>query len=228
MPRTRALPAHPSLGAALVVALSVAAPCAGAQTTIDFENIPAMPNAVGSAVPANAQLSTAFLDQGVSFSSGSPFVAVVTLGTHHATSGVNGIGSVSSSGLLSYTDPIFVNFFNPANSGQIATTDFVSIHADLIPLNQNISMSAFDPFGALITSVTMPDGSALAISAAGIASVQISGTGNTAYDDLQFGPLTPFVTGTTTTPEPSTWMLLGSALALVGVVVRRPRRSATT
>jgi hypothetical protein len=196
--------------------------------TIDFESLPGMPNAIVP-VPAVSQLHDQFLSSlGVSFSSGSPYVAVVDLGLFHATSGINAIGGSTPGGLLTYdaASPIVATFFDPANPATPATTDFVSLRIDLVPTSgQNVTLNAFGLNGQLLTSFVTPDasGATLQVSAPGIHSVQFIGTmDNTgaAVDDFTFNPVVPV-------PEPSTILLLlvGGA-ALCCAVQRRGTHAA--
>src|SRR5688572_221428 len=92
-----------SLGA--VCTLWLVGSCYGQPATVDFENFSGMSFFGGTPVPGFAQLSSQLLSShGLLFGSesSSPFVAVVFLGANHAVSGINGIGGVDSSGLLSY------------------------------------------------------------------------------------------------------------------------------
>src|SRR5436190_3511600 len=81
--------------------------------TLDFNGLTGMPDAPGSPVPASARLSDQFLaEHGILFASdsGSPYVAVVSLG-----GGNNAIGSVDANGLLAYDAGFHVDFFLPSN-----------------------------------------------------------------------------------------------------------------
>jgi hypothetical protein len=208
-------------GAALLTAVLTAADL-GAQTTINFEGLGSMANAEGVPVPASAQLSSAFLGQGVRFSSGSAFVAVLNLGAGHATSGVLGVAGTTAAGNSSYSVPIIIEFFNPALSAQLATTNTVSIRSDLSGSGAPITLNAFDVFGALLGSSTLADlgGPTLSVTAPGIHRVEVIGNGSSAFDDLQFGPLT----AVSAIPEPGTLALLGTGfLGLGGMMVRRKR-----
>jgi len=148
--------------------------------------------------------------------SGSPFVAVVALGANHATSGINGIGGVDSSGLLSYGTAFRIEFFLPASPAVPAATDFVSIRGDLIANGDHpVTLEAFDVRGGLLGSMTQIDSQpwTLSFAGAGIHSVRISqapAAFSAAFDDLAFNALVPV-------PEPSVVALLGiGALAVAG------------
>ena len=124
------------------------------------------------------------------FASLSDYIAVVVLGAGHATSGTLGIGGTTAAGALSYSAPIRVTFWDPANSATQGITNFVQIRGDLIPISGTVTMRVFDPLGALLATVTVPDigGSTLTYNGANVHSVEITGSSATvAFDDLQFG-----------------------------------------
>lgn len=196
-----------------------------AQTTVNFEAFTGMPNSPGAAVPAPSQLSTQLLSSGVRFSSLSDYVAVVVLGLNHATSGTLGIGGTAANGALSYAAPINVSFWDPANSATKGVTNFVQIRGDLIPIAGTITMRVFDPLGALLATVTLPDGggTTLTYNGANVHRVEITGTSATvAFDDLQFGAVQA-IDGVTV-PEPASMALFAGGALVIGVAVRRRRR----
>jgi hypothetical protein len=209
-----------SCGAALLI-LAFTAAHLGAQTTIDFEGLGS--TSLSGSVPESAQLSTALQGQGVRFSSGSLFVAVLQLGAGHATSGALGIGGTTPGGDVSFDSPIFIEFLNPANPAQRATTSSVSIRADHLGSGLPIQLNAFDVFGALIGSSTVTDsgGATLSVAASGIQRVEVIGNGTAAFDDLSFGALTPVPASVT--PEPATLALLGTGMLALGWAARRKR-----
>jgi hypothetical protein len=208
--------------------LSVA--IAGAQpVTIDFESFTGMTFFSGNPVPAPSQLSSQLLlTSGLTFSSEStPYVAVVALGGGHATSGINGIGGVDASGLLSYATPIRIEFFLPGSPTTPAATDFVSIRNDLIANGtEPVTIEAFDVSGTLLGRTTMIDDHTftLSLSAPGIHSVRISeglSPGAAAFDDFTFNGALVAV------PEPSTWALFAIGIgALVILRLSRPPNTA--
>ncbi len=217
---------RPGWRSALAAALTLtAASNSRAQTTVNFEAFPGMPNSPGSVVPGPSQLSTQLLSSGVRFSSLSDYIAVVVLGAGHATSGTRGIGGTAANGTLSYAAPIRISFWDPTNSATFGVTNFVQIRGDLIPISGTITMRVFDPLGALLATVTLPDGggTTLTYNGANVHSVEITGTSATvAFDDLQFGTVTA-IDGVTV-PEPSSFALFaGGALLLAGVARRRRR-----
>lgn len=165
---------------------------------IDFEGLSSMTFYGGSPVPASARLSTQLLETfGVKFASTDPYVAVVAMGSGHATSGVNGIGG-SRNNFLSYSinDPITISFFNPLNPSQMATTNSVSVRSDRWGEGRPISLVAYDPFGVQLAGVTVADtaGPLLSITTPGIQKVTFfpaSCCGGAGLDDLSFAPLNP-------------------------------------
>ena len=220
----------PKLILALVVVtvLGWGMPSAKADT-LNFDSLAAMVGPVGTPVPASARLSNQLLNSGVRFSSGSDFVAVVGLGSGHATSGLNGIGGVNSAGQLSYFIPIRVTFFLPSDPSIQAVTDFVSIRGDMFPLMGTLTLQAFDLNGNLLGSVTEPDsiGTTLSLSVAGIHSIRLSqSSGTVAFDDLSFNPLAA-AGPTTPVSEPTTMLLLGTGLAGIAGMIKQRRRQAS-
>jgi PEP-CTERM motif len=215
-----------ALQSVLTVACTVAVTCtARAQTTVNFDGFTGMPNSPGTLVPAASQLSTQLLSSGVRFSSLSNYIAVVVLGTGHATSGTLGVGGVTAGGALSYSAPILASFWDPANSATRGTTNFVQIRGDLIPISGTITMRVFDPLGALLATVTLPDagGTTLTYNGANVHSVEITGTsGTVAFDDFQFGAVTA-VAGSVV-PEPTSLALVTGGTLLLGLARRRRAR----
>ena len=118
-----------------------------------------------------------------------------------------------------------ISFWDTTNSATFGVTNFVQIRGDLIPISGTITMRVFDPLGALLATVTLPDGggTTLTYNGANVHSVEITGTSATvAFDDLQFGTVTA-IDGVTV-PEPSSFALFaGGALLLAGVARRRRR-----
>jgi hypothetical protein len=174
--------------------------CSG-RGLITFERIPdvtAMTSFIDGSdvVPSTAQLSTQLqMSDGVSFSSAAGYVAVVRLGSGHATSGVNGIVGVNASDIIKYNQPVVITFSMPGSPSTPAVTDFVSIRGDKNPATGSATMEAFDVSGALIGSLTVPDvsgGLTLSLSVPNIHSVRLTQTqSDIAYDDLRFNPLVP-------------------------------------
>jgi len=148
-------------------------------------------------VPLDARLSTQLqMSHGVTFGSVAGYVALVRLGSGHATSPPNGIGGVDASNLLEYDSPIVITFTMPGSPSTPAVTDFISIRGDQIAAAGSATMEAFDVSGALIGSVTAADvtgGLTLSLSIPNIHSVRLTQTqqSDIAFDDLTFHPLAP-------------------------------------
>jgi len=174
-----------------------------AAADITFENIagmtPMSPFFDNTDVPldtpfASSRLGTQLqLSHGVSFSSDADYVALVNLGSGHATSGGAGIGGVTAANILKYHSAVIITFTMPGDPTIPAVTDSVSIRGDNFPNSSgSATMEAFDVNGALLASVAVPDaaGFTLSISTANIHSVQITQTlSDIAFDDLHFNPL---------------------------------------
>jgi hypothetical protein len=108
--------------------------CRAAQTALDFDKPDGMHYWPGAPVPENSGLSREHPSyHGALFASaGGPYVSVVRLVSRHATSGINGIGSVSSEGRLIYDSfcPVHAFSFDPSDPSIPGTTDFASVRAD--------------------------------------------------------------------------------------------------
>lgn len=168
------------------------------QVTIDFEGFAAISFLGGSPVPESARLSNQLAAvYGAVFSSdgGAPYAAVVALGPGHATSGVNGFGSVTTDDILSYATPARIHFVVPSSPSSTATVDFVSLRGDLLTaFFGTVSLEAFDQGGTLLGSDTQIDSNPviLTVRHAGIHSIRITQeTGSVAFDDLTFSTPAP-------------------------------------
>jgi hypothetical protein len=177
-----------------------------------------MANAPGTLVPLAARVS-GLPSLGVLFSSNSNHVALVNVGSQ-TTSPTLAIGGVTSTGLMSYVDPVRFTFVDPSDPNIPGVTDFVSIRGDLVPITQTASLSAFGVNGALLHTLTLPDsaGQTWAISLPGIHEVVLSGVSTglpfgsgtgIALDDLTFNPVVPV-------PEPAT-LPAGALLAVLAL-----------
>lgn len=197
--------------------------------TITFDNPPAglVPNPSfieGTPVSADAELTNQFEDLGAIFSTvgGSPFAALVDLGSGHAVSGTNGIGAVDSSGDLDYALDTDIFLVLPGTLTP-AVTDSISIQGDEIPSFGNVVFTAYDVNGNEIASSTIEDtgGNTFSLSVPGIHEFRLHSThGDVAYDNLVFDvPTAPQVSGV---PEPASIAFLGLPL-LTAVVWKRSR-----
>lgn len=208
-----------------IIALSmVGLPAASNATTITFEDLPAMVNTPGTAVPLASQLTNQYLSSyGVSFTSLGGYAAVVNHGPGNATASYpNIIGGTDASGHLNYNSSIKISFFDVTNLSVDAVTDTFKIQGDWVPLGYGyISATAYGATGNVLGTTSDTDnkpGPVLQFNIAGIHSVVISGsTGTVGFDQLEFGALS----AVNSVPEPSTLLLLGSGL--VGLVGMRRR-----
>jgi hypothetical protein len=219
--------------AALVAALAVA-PVGAHAAIITFEEAvapTAMTNSPGAAVPTGSRLTNQYLSQGVLFSSGAGYAAVVlhvTSPTNATPSFPNVIGGTTAGGALSYSTAITATFVQPGNASVLATTNFVRVLGDRFPLGSGtVTLSAFGLNGALLGSTTADDvgpigtGPALELSLAGIHRVTFTGSsGTVAFDNFEFGELT---VPSTPVPEPAALGLLVAGLAGIGFARRRRR-----
>ncbi len=161
-----------------------------------------------------AQLTSQFESLGAIFNTigGSPYAALIDLGTGHATSGTNGTGTVSSANALDYTLDLDILLVVPGTLIP-AVTDTISIRGDKIPSFGNVIYSAYDTLGNLVASGVTQDqgGSTFSLSAPGIHEFRPhSMNGDVAYDDLVFD--TPAAPGPSGAPEPATLGLAGLAI----------------
>jgi hypothetical protein len=202
---------------ALVVVLSAGSARA---TTINFDDLPATSTVAGLAVPAASQLTSQYAGEGVLFSSLGGFASVVNFGPNTPSS-PNAIAASTSDGLLSYAVPIEITFVSPNDSSQAAVTDYVSIRGDnfIMGLGTN-TMIALDINGNPIDFDVQiePPASTLTVSGLGIHKVILIGSTTTAFDDLTFNSLVPV-------PEPSSIALGAMAIAAIGLVIVRSRKT---
>jgi len=190
--------------AVLVPALVLASGERAGAGVITFESVPGVTGMAfldGMPVPLDARLGAQLqLSDGVSFSSiaGSSivgYVALVNLGSGHATSGVNGIGGVDAANTLRYNSSILITFTLPGDPSSPAITNFVSIRGDQFAVvGGSATMEAFDVNGLSLGSVTAADvmgGLTLSLPMPNIHSILITqATGSLiAFDDLTFNPL---------------------------------------
>jgi len=188
---------------ALVTGFLVAS--AAEAAVIDFDSLPGMFNSPGSTVPVASQLSDGFLSTlGVSFSSATDYVAVVTHSPNPTVSMPNVIGGVRADGLMSYGTPIVFTFFDPAEPATRGVTDFVSIRGDQDPLlGATATMEAFDVSGnslGFTVASDSTDGLTLSLTFPGIHSVRLTQNsavfgfdGTIGFDNLSFNTVTAVV-----------------------------------
>ncbi|HEX4264392.1 MAG TPA: hypothetical protein VH597_08640 [Verrucomicrobiae bacterium] len=175
------------------VILSVSA--SAAPVVLDFEEFPNLSYGLGTFISENNRLSTQYLTTyGIKFSSElAPYVGVVTLGSGHATSGVNGLSGATASDTVTYSGTILIaEFFDPSNPTVKAVTDSFSVRGDEIPDGSGGTLSAYDVNGQLIAQQTISDvaGDTFLITAPGIHQVTFLGSGTIALDDVSFDPVT--------------------------------------
>ena len=195
---------------------------AHAATLITFEELPngliAMANA-GIVVPRESRLTNQYLaSSGVSFTSLAGFAALVNHGIGNPTASIpNVIGGVDSNGVLNYTAPITISFFDVTDTSVKAVTNAFKIQGDWYPLGfGSVFATAYGAAGNILGSTSDTDnkiygvsGPVLQFNFAGIHSVVISGDqGSVAFDQLEYGPLTAV-------PEPGTWEMLAASFGLV-------------
>ncbi|CAN5786917.1 hypothetical protein BH11PLA1_BH11PLA1_22890 [soil metagenome] len=180
------------LGPVICFASLAASPALAQPLLVDFEALPGMTNVPGTTVPAASRLRDQYLaSRGVRFATAAAnYAAVVNHGPATA-SGVNALGSVTSLGQLTYSPaiPMIATFFD-STGNQPRVVSNVSIQGDFqVTASGTKTLKAFDLSGVQIASITREDadGTPLQIIAAGIHSVQFSGTSGTiAFDDLRF------------------------------------------
>lgn len=161
---------------------------------LSFEEYTPMSNSTGTTVPTYARVSDDYLAAyGLRLTSAGGFVAVVNLGTGHATDGFNGLGGSTSSGALSYQSsaPVVGRFY--AADGSPTATSSVSLSTDLAPTTTStVTLTGYDIDGNAVDSITMLDtgGTTLTVSAPAIHIFEFLGNGSVAVDELTF-PVPP-------------------------------------
>ena len=159
---------------------------------IDFEGFTGASFFAGSAIPPGSRVTSQYLDEGITFTSGAGYAAAIHLGADHAVSGLIGLSGSTEGGVVSYAfaDPIVIRFFTPTNLAIRAVTDYFSVRADLLHNNGQDSyvLEAFDAFGGVLGSAEFPDGPNVIgeITWSGMHSIWIRGTGTTAFDEVVF------------------------------------------
>ena len=186
----------------MLCAVLIAAPASAlvGDVLITFESVPGITTTAsypdGSPVPTGARLTTQLqLSDGLTFSSTAGYVALVRLGSGHATSGINGIGGVNTSNVLKYNQPVIITFTMPGSPSIPAITDYVSIRGDQLQGAGSATIQAFDVSGAPIGNATAADvsgGLTLSLAIPNIHSIRLTQTrSDIAFDDLRFNSLSP-------------------------------------
>ncbi len=130
--------------------------------------------------------------------------AVIQLGSGHATSGVNGITSVSPDGTIDQGGVLVMTLWNPENSDQQAVTDYFSIRGDLKGnTTQTARLEGYSATGELLVVDEVVDsgGETMVLLAEGIHRIVFLGSPLTreianhgiGLDDIVFAELTPVV-----------------------------------
>lgn len=163
---------------------------------LSFDELPGLyPYYPPALVPEANRLSNQYLTtHGVAFSSCSPFVSVMLLGSGHTSSPPNGLVGSRESGYFTASAecPIVAKFFKPSDPSTKVTVSYVSVRTDLLggsPLPT--TLKAYDVNGTEIGSVTKPDtgGVVLSLSMPGIHEVRYFSTADNsgvAIDDFTF------------------------------------------
>lgn len=174
----------------------------------------------GCPVSASSEVTDQFESLGAIFSTsgGASFAALIDLGSGHAVSGTNGIGSVNTSDNVDYTKDLDIFLVVPGTLTP-AVTDSISIQGDEIPSGGQVYFTAYDTLGNLVASGSATDtaGGTYALSASGIHEFRLhSANGDVAYDNLVFDtPTAP--SNMPGVPEPASLVPMGLALAAAWV-----------
>ena len=141
----------------VITCITVAAlPADSLSAVIDFESMYAMDYLSGSPIPGAARLSDQLAGtDGVVFSSGAAYVAVVHCEPDCAPSGTHMIGGSTPDGVLTYEGdrPVVFTFVDPQRPTSPATTDHVSVRGDLwADSGRQLTLNAYDVNGVLIGS----------------------------------------------------------------------------
>jgi hypothetical protein len=173
-------------------------PATSLSVVVDFESFYAMDYLSGYPIPEAARLSDQLAaTDGVIFSSGAPYVAVVHCEPNCAPSGTHMIGGSTPEGILTYEGewPVVFTFVNPQHPETPAVTDYVSVRGDLwADSGMDIVLNAYNVNGVLVDSDQAFDapGVTLTVTAPGIHRVEFLGTHDwcgVALDDLTFNPV---------------------------------------
>ena len=205
-------------------------------TVITFEELPNGLTAMGNAftpVPVNSRLTNQYLvSNGVSFTSLGGFAALVDHGAGNPTaSAPNIIGGSASNGIMDYSAPISISFFDIANTSIKAVTDFFTIQGDWFPLGTGqVFATAFGADGTVLGTTSDTDNKVFGVSGpvlqfnfSGIHSVTInSDNGTVGFDQLEYGALVS-VSNPSEVPEPGSLASMLAALGALGLIARRKK-----
>lgn len=194
-----------------VIALVVAGELTGSTglaVSIDFDNLPGMPNVIGP-VPFASRLTNQLQPTtGAVFTSVGGYASVINaynpdFGPNHTLSDPNMIAGSREGGDLSYRSRVAISFFDPDYPDVPAVTDSVSIRGDRIPyVGASALLEAYDVYGNFLNSSFMADSAAgltLAVNSPGIHKVRISQVapgaagedGGIGLDNLAFNTVVP-------------------------------------
>jgi hypothetical protein len=171
-----------------------------ALVTLDLNPLAGMPNIANAVVPLGSRLSNQFLyTDGILFSSGAAFAAIVNVGSSVAPAGHNAVMSVAPNNRLSLTGtyPIRGTFYSPSNGTTPAVSDYVSIQADLIGGTGNAVLTAFGLDGSVLATRSAPDvgGESISVSVPGIHRWEFVGDGTIYLGNIRFGAVSPRCAG---------------------------------
>lgn len=201
---------------------------AGWSSVINFDSPPAGLTAngyiEGSSVTPSAELTNQFENLGVIFSTaspGAPYAVLIDLGSGHAVSGTNGVGSAAATNVVDYRQDLDIFLVVPGTTTP-AVTDAISIQGDEVPSGGQVYFTAYDVNGIQVASGQQTDtaGGTYSLSAPGIHEFRLhSANGDVAYDNLTFDvPTAPVVSGA---PEPAAWGLVGAGLTVLLALRRK-------
>lgn len=167
---------------------------------LEINDLVGMANYVGAQVPFESRLSNQRQDQSAILESTGGFVAVVAetgfIGTgwrYNDPNVRNGLGSSTSGGGLSYSEPLSLRFVDPLNLNRKFTTDVVSLYTDWYGDGSLCDLRAYDVNGSEIARDFKREnggqssiGTKYIVSAPGIHRVTFFGSGTCAISNIQY------------------------------------------